>query len=200
MQELGVDEPDVVKTNGKLVFAVTDRTLRIVDVTGAVPVVRGTLALDGAGQQLLLRGDRVLVIGTPAVPGPVPEPVAPMPIRAYLRSTTVVTEVDVSNPATPKVTRTMTVPGRFVDARQHGSTARLVFDAAPAPVADPLQAGKSAFLGRTVLKSNLSGRTFRRDLAPCTAVRGPASSRASTCWRSSPSTSTAGCTRSTATA
>src|SRR5262245_10228959 len=43
VQELGVDEPDVVKTNGKLVFAVTDRVLRIVDVTGPTPIVRGTL-------------------------------------------------------------------------------------------------------------------------------------------------------------
>jgi uncharacterized secreted protein with C-terminal beta-propeller domain len=83
------------------------------------------------------------------------------------------TEVDVSNPAAPRVTRTMTVPGRFVDARQHGATARLVIDAAPAPIAEPQDAGKSSFLGRTVLKSKLSGRTFKRDLAPCDAVRRP---------------------------
>jgi uncharacterized secreted protein with C-terminal beta-propeller domain len=174
VQELGVDEPDVVKTDGKLVYAVTDRTLRIVDVTGPAPIVRGTLALDGAGQQLLLRGDRVLVIGSSGAdkPVPVPAPVAPAPALIGPLNT-VITEVDVSDPAAPKVTRTMTVPGRFVDARQHGGTARLVIDAAPAPVAEPEHAGKSAFLGRTVLKSNLSGRTFKRDLAPCDAVTRP---------------------------
>jgi uncharacterized secreted protein with C-terminal beta-propeller domain len=172
VQELGVDEPDVVKTNGKLVFAVTDRTLRIVDVTGGAPVIRGTLTLDGAGQQLLLRGDRVLVIGAPAVATPAPRPVEPT-IAPYRTPSTIVTEVDVSNPAAPKVTRTMTVPGAFVDARQHGATARLVIDAAPEPIAVPQTAGKSAFLGRTVLKSSLSGRTFKRDLAPCRAVRRP---------------------------
>jgi uncharacterized secreted protein with C-terminal beta-propeller domain len=174
VQEIGVDEPDVVKTNGKLVFAVTDRTLRIVDVTGGAPVVRGTLTLDGAGQQLLLRGDRVLVIGTPSGPYPSePSPVAPAPMPAFVASKTIVTEVDVSNPAAPKVMRTMTIDGRFVDARQHGSTARLVIDSAPEPLAEPQEAGKGAFLGRTVLKSNLSGRTFKRDVAPCDAVRRP---------------------------
>jgi uncharacterized secreted protein with C-terminal beta-propeller domain len=172
VQEVGVDEPDVVKTNGKLVFAVTDRTLRIVDVAGGAPVVRGTLTLDGVGQQLLLRGDRVLVIGTSG--GPVTSaPVAPMPVPAIVPPQTIVTEVDVSNPAAPKVRRTMTVPGRFVDARQHGATARLVFDSAPEPIAEPQDAGKSAFLPRTVLRSNLSGRTFKRELAPCDAVRRP---------------------------
>jgi Beta propeller domain len=172
VQELGVDEPDVVKTNGRLVFAVTDRALRIVDVTGGAPIVRATLALDGMGQELLLRGDRLLVIGSPAVVQPTPRPVAPT-IAPYGMPSTVVTEVDVSDPAAPEVTRTMTVPGRFVDARQHGSTARLVIDAAPEPIAEPQEAGKSSFLGRTVLKSNLSGRTFKRDLAPCDAVRRP---------------------------
>ena len=174
VQELGVDEPDVVKTNGRLVFAVTDRSLRIVDVTGGAPIVRGTLALDGVGQELLLRGDRLLVIGSPGVSGPMPSPVAPSPaIGVAGPVSTTVTEVDVSAPAAPKVTRTMTVPGRFVDARQHGATARLVIDAAPLPIAEPDEAGRSAFLGRTVLKSNLSGRTFKRDLAPCDAVRRP---------------------------
>ncbi len=172
VQELGVDEPDVVKTNGRLVFAVTDRTLRIVDVTGGAPIVRGTLALEGVGQELLLRGDRLLVIGSPGFTQSTPQPARPT-IAPYGAPSTVVTEVDVSDPATPKVTRTMTVPGRFVDARQHGSTARLVIDAAPAPIAEPQEAGKSTFLGRTVLKSNLSGRTFKRDLAPCHAVRRP---------------------------
>jgi hypothetical protein len=172
VQELGVDEPDVVKTNGRLVFAVTDGALRIVDVTGAAPIIRATLPLDG-GRELLLRGDRLLAIGSPAVALPAPpRPVEPA-IAPYQPPSTVVTEIDVSNPAAPKVTRTMTVPGRFVDARQHGSTARLVIDAAPEPIADPQDAGKSTFLGRTVLKSNLSGRTFKRDLAPCDAVRRP---------------------------
>ena len=32
VQELGVDEPDVLKTDGRRIFVVTDQTLRVVDV------------------------------------------------------------------------------------------------------------------------------------------------------------------------
>ena len=67
----------------------------------------------------------------------------------------------------------MEVPGRFVDARQNGGVARLVIDSVPQPVAEPQTAGLSRFMGKTVLKSNLSGRTFRRNLAPCEAVTHP---------------------------
>ena len=172
VQELGVDEPDVVKTDGRRVFAVTDRMLRVIDVTGGTPIVRGKLALEGQGQQLLVRGDRVLVIASEGFTGQVPRPVEPVAMQGDAPQT-IVTEVDVSDPATPKVARTMTVPGRFVDARQHGATARLVIDSAPDPIAEPDAAGKRAFLGRTVLKSSLSGRTFKRDLAPCDAVTRP---------------------------
>jgi len=168
VQEVGVDEPDIVKTDGRRVFTVTDRTLRVIDVASGT--VTGTLALDGYGHTLLLRGDRLLTIAAKGTGmGPMPRPVAPdfTPVA----DATIVTELDVAN--APKVLRTMEVPGRFVDARQNGGVARLVIDSVPQPVEDPEAAGVRAFLGRTVLKSNLSGRTFRRDLAPCKAVARP---------------------------
>src|SRR5919197_6214088 len=51
VQEAGVDEPDVVKTDGKRIYAVTDGWLRIVDVTGGAPRVAGTLKLEGYDQR-----------------------------------------------------------------------------------------------------------------------------------------------------
>lgn len=177
VQEAGVDEPDVVKTDGRRIYAVTDGTLRIVDVTGAAPRLAGSLALTGGDQRLLLHGDRVLAIASqgfsPPIVGvrgaPVPALVEP------LRGTTTVTEIDVSDPAHPSVRRTMTVPGTFVDARQNGATARLVIDSAPAAI--PLGAIRRAplgrFLGHTVLRSRLTGRTYRRALAPCDQIRRP---------------------------
>ena len=187
-QETDVDEPDIVKTDGKRIFAVTDRTLRVVDVASGT--VTGTLALDGYGQTLMLRGNRVLAIAAkgggmiaePVLgrPGGVPVP-AVAPTVAPVPSATIITEIDVS--AAPKVLRTMEVPGTFVDARQNGGTARLVINADQQPfVPEPGQpvddqvdeAGLNRFLGHTVLKSNLSGKTFRRNLTPCTAVTHPA--------------------------
>jgi len=127
VQEAGVDEPDIVKTDGRRIFAVTDRTLRIVAPGGGVTA---SLALDGFGHQLLIRGDRVLVVaskgGSPDSPV-IGRPVAPE--TAPVSSVTIVTEIDVSGP--PTVTRTMEIDGRFVDARQNGAVARLVIDSAP---------------------------------------------------------------------
>ena len=187
-QEADVDEPDIVKTDGKRIFAVTDRTLRVVDVASGT--VTATLALEGYGQTLMLRGNRVLAIAAkgggmiaePVMGRPVGIPVpAVAPTVAPVPSATIITEIDVSG--APKVLRTMEVPGTFVDARQNGGTARLVINADQQPfVPEPGQpvddqvdeAGLNKFLGHTVLKSNLSGRTFKRNLTPCTAVTHPA--------------------------
>jgi uncharacterized secreted protein with C-terminal beta-propeller domain len=173
-QEVDVDEPDIVKTDGRRIFAVTDGALRVMDVASGT--ITGVLALEGFDHRLLLRGNRVLVIAGrgAAYPGPV-GPVAPTSVPPS--AVTTVTEVDVTG--APTVARTMEVPGTFVDARQNGGVARLVVDAAPAPFvgeaarAGIARAGKRRFLGQTTLKSALSGRTFVRDLAPCEAVSHP---------------------------
>ena len=68
VQELGIDEPDVLKTDGRRIFVVTDQTLRVVDVASGT--VTGTLKLDGGGHVLLLRGDRVLAIAAKGGGGP----------------------------------------------------------------------------------------------------------------------------------
>ncbi|HEX6021732.1 MAG TPA: beta-propeller domain-containing protein [Solirubrobacter sp.] len=181
VQEIGVDEPDILKTDGRRIFAVTDRTLRVVEAASGQVI--GTLALDGFGHRLLLRGDRLLVVAQKGETAEVPDVSRPVgPTIAPVSSMTIVTELDVSA-ATPKVMRTMEVEGRFVDARQNGGTARLVIDSEPEPFIAPAggsvdaavkRAGTSRFLGQTVLRSRLSGKTFRRKLAPCKAISRPA--------------------------
>jgi Beta propeller domain len=177
-QEAGVDEPDVVKTDGRRIFAVTDGELRIVDVTGAAPRVAGTLKLEGYDQRLLVHGDRVLAIASRGLARIVPIRGVPVPAVDTIGSVsaqTIVSEIDVSDSAHPSVRRSMTVPGRFVDARQNGGTARLVIDAAPRPIAVPAirRARLARFLGHTVLHSHLTGRTYRRPLAHCDQIRRP---------------------------
>jgi hypothetical protein len=187
-QEANVDEPDLVKTDGKHIYAVSDRVLRVVDVTGAQPKLVGELKLDGFGQQLLLRGDTVLVIATqngfaypldgPGGGGRPAIAIAPYPGRGK----TIVSEISVADPAKPAVKRTMTIDGDFVDARQNGGTARLVIDSAPDQIQP--QGGESVgkaiesthtsdYLGGTTLKSNVSGNTYRRQLVHCNQVRHP---------------------------
>jgi hypothetical protein len=174
-QEPDVDEPDLVKTDGRRMFTVTDRVLRILDVTAATPRLVASLPLEGYGHRLLLRRDTLLVLASAAgygyAPGggPAQTIVAPSPGRGR----TLVTEIGVADPAAPAVRRTMTVDGDLVDARQHGGTARLVIDSAPDAGATGRSAG--AFLGESVLRSRVSGRTYHRRVVRCEQVRRPRS-------------------------
>ena len=63
VQEEGVDEPDVVKTDGVTIFTVVGQTLYAVAATGpGAPRIVGSLALSRFGGDLLLHGQRLLVI------------------------------------------------------------------------------------------------------------------------------------------
>ena len=63
VQVIGVDEPDIVKTDGRRIIMVRNGTLTVVDVTGAEPSITGRVLLgERWGGELLLHGDRVLVI------------------------------------------------------------------------------------------------------------------------------------------
>ncbi|HME03964.1 MAG TPA: beta-propeller domain-containing protein, partial [Solirubrobacteraceae bacterium] len=62
-QEPGIEEPDIVKTDGSTIFAVEQGTLHAVLASGPAPHLAGSLPLGrtGYGAQLLLRGSRLLV-------------------------------------------------------------------------------------------------------------------------------------------
>lgn len=195
VQEAGIDEPDLVKTDGRRLFVVAGGQLRAYDVTGDAPALLGTLDLEGAGGELLLRGDRLLLIGpAPAAraaqdippsavaPAPVPAPGATMALPST--GTTRLVEIDVRDPAAMRIARSMTIPGEHVSARLHDGTARVVItspaalpgaDDGDTPVATiaARRPGLSAFVPRTVLRSRITKRTFRRPLAACREIRHP---------------------------
>src|SRR3954464_10420809 len=142
VQEQGIDEPDVVKTDGKVIYALSYGGVEALDARAQEPKLLGTLGLSGASDaQLLLHGDRLFVIDTSygnpvgtalrsvAVPGSV---ISYQPVTA-------ITEVDVHDPAAMRVVRTTSVDGTFVDARQTGATARLVVSTPPRPVPLPAE-------------------------------------------------------------
>ncbi len=170
VQEAGVDEPDIVKTDGRHVFAVAGNALRALDVTGDAPKLVGSLALPGSGaHQLFLRGDRALVMSTSYGGAGF---AADVIVGA---SQVVISELDISNPAAMTVRRSMTVDGALVDARLTGGTARVVVGSSPNFVAPAAVARTTTrrWVPRTVLRSRLSGRTFRRSVVACDEVRHP---------------------------
>jgi hypothetical protein len=130
VQEAGVGEPDIVETDGRRVVSVSDGVLRVVDV--ATHKVTGHLDLTmyaGADSaQLLMSGDRVLVILGNAVPyyrgGFAYD-------YAYPQIAGASTFLLLDLAAQPTVVSTLHSNGGFVDARMVDGTARLVVQSTP---------------------------------------------------------------------
>ncbi len=125
-QEAGIDEPDVAKTDGRVVVRLEDgRRLVVTDLRGPAPRDVGSWTaprnshLDG----LLLVGDHVLLSGG----GPT------VIDQAQDRSGTVaasfgteLVDLDLSDPTRPLVASRTSWSGRQLSLRQYGETVRLV--------------------------------------------------------------------------
>ncbi|HEY7175668.1 MAG TPA: beta-propeller domain-containing protein [Micromonosporaceae bacterium] len=141
--EIGVDEPDIVKTDGHRIVTISNGVLRVVDV--ATQSVTGQLILPGDARSfqtnLLLDGDHALVLVygdfpqfTPQgdlpqgdlSPGATPQATLPQPSkpvgpRLFL--------VDLTG--TPSVIASYSIDGWLLDARQVGDTVRVVVRSSP---------------------------------------------------------------------
>ncbi len=132
--EVGVDEADIIKTDGERIYTVHEGKLVIVDLTGTEPRRAGSVRLDEQAWQgeLLLDGDRVYVVSTA---GGFAVPLSDVGLSrttpTYGATTTVIEEVDVSDPDAPAVTRTLTVDGSYVSVRVVDGVARIVVNATP---------------------------------------------------------------------
>ena len=117
VQEAGVDEPDVVKTDGHTLYRVQDDALVVYDLGGATVRRLGSLALPGASgadsTELLLSGDSLIALSQHDRDD----------ARAELVS------LDVSEPAAPKVTHTVEYDGTLVTARLTDGVVRVVLSA-----------------------------------------------------------------------
>lgn len=132
-------------------------------------------------------------------PAPVPAPPAPAPsvvpppdvsmprtdsVAAPKNPDSLLQEVDLTDPAKPTVLRSMTVPGTVASARMSDGVVRLVVNSiATLPEAPdgeeglPAKRAKrlkvNAFVPRTIVDSDVTGKTYRRNLVPCDDVRHP---------------------------
>lgn len=129
VQEAGVDEPDIVKTNGKHIFTTrwseADRRQRVVATAtnGGVPRIVGGVNLpEGAGGELLLSGDRLLAIGYGSGMPVAYDIYQPGPER------TIVAIVDVSDPTRMRVTDVVRLEGSYASARMVGGIVRMVLN------------------------------------------------------------------------
>ena len=126
VQEEGVDEADSVKTDGHVIVAVTNGKVRVVDV--ATEKLVSTISLPGrtdqtSPQEILLHDGTLVVLsqewGMGVGQGPRERP-------AFGPSRTVVTTVDLTDPAAPKTVGSLRLEGSYRSARLIGDTLRMV--------------------------------------------------------------------------
>jgi hypothetical protein len=180
-QEEGVDEPDVVKTDGRRIFATAGEFLHAVSTRS--PRLLGSLRLPGgSSHELLLRGDTLLVLSRSydvAILGPPGPgrgaPAAPALMPAPAAGGTRIYEVDVSDPAAMRIRRTMTVDGEYVSARLNGNTARVVISSSPYIASPGAERRLASWVPRARLVDRARHRTVRRFAVGCRAVRRPES-------------------------
>jgi uncharacterized secreted protein with C-terminal beta-propeller domain len=201
VQEEGVDEPDVVKTNGSTVFYARGDRLFAVDVGGGKPRVVGSLQLDGGwSHELLLHGERLLVLSRGGFVGidppmPVVRRTASMIVQPFMQQT-VLSEVAVGDPAAMKIVRSLVLDAGYVSARLVGSTARIVtvsqtpqrlgFRGPDEPTQDSVAAAAKAnrgvvasskvgsWLPRFAVRGRRGETLVRKPLVGCRDVRRPA--------------------------
>ncbi len=169
VQEAGVDEPDLVKAGDGRIFVVAGEQLHAIDADGLK--LLGSLRLEGFGHQLLLDGERLLVISqTGALEGGDVR-IAP----GYGDEVTQLTEVDVTTPSAMRVLRTERIRGRHVSSRLTGHTARVVIWTRPRAILQPqLRTELRGWLPRRVLRKATGGRPGFRPAARCRRVFRPA--------------------------
>lgn len=168
IQEVGIDEPDVLKTDGKRIVVAAQNSVHVVDVTGPEPVLVGSLfPSERWGSKLLLHGDRLLVFasrwgvvvpfGEPRIDTDEADVVEPEPGWG---PTTQIMEVDLSA-QTPQVVQTLDIEGNYISARMVDGVVRVVTSSSPRGIAwaVPQAAGVIAEQRATEANVDLVART-----------------------------------------
>ncbi|PXF45954.1 hypothetical protein BWQ96_04267 [Gracilariopsis chorda] len=127
VQVEGVDEPDIIKTDGKRVFVVRGRKFFVLDVKdgGKNGRVTGELTLPSRAREMLIERDHLLVIAQTY------GSIYPIPLSKRVggiffdQSTTSVYQIKVNN-GIPKLVATLRMEGRYLNSREVDGVARIV--------------------------------------------------------------------------
>ena len=190
VQEAGVDEPDIAKTDGEVVYIVDGDDLLIERPTadGAEPVAGLNMGLQ-RGAEILLVDDAVVVLETvrsgellqPDIDPGMRSDTVPSTDRPYGptesgQAQVEATTVDVSDPTSPEIVSTQSIEGTLVSARAHEGTVRIVSTAAPTfDFVHPGEPGRGLTEAEAErVNRDLVRRTSVADWLPATGVDGDA--------------------------
>lgn len=126
VQVEGVDEPDIIKTDGKRIFTLSGTIFSSIQVldNGASGQRTGKLVLPTYPQEMLIEGDYVLAIGQDySYKRPVYQRYVKDP--SYGEAATVVYQIYVGGPV-PRLISTLHLEGQYVKSREVDGVVRLV--------------------------------------------------------------------------
>ena len=132
VQEVGIDEPDFIKTNGEIIAILEDNSLHIVDPKSFSSEPIGSVQLEALswGSEMFLNGNRLWVMAQTDLYSVSPLMAEIIPIDGWKPRTTIV-EVDITDPSQPLQVASMVIEGRYVSARVVDGIARIVVSSTP---------------------------------------------------------------------
>lgn len=133
IQERGVDESDIIKTDGLHFYILRPQSLLIAEISDAGPLVevgRIDFSAHGYRQELLIGDGKAIVVRQLAAVSSTLEVdnddlVKPAHAIWYERQQSELLEIDISDPASPALVHELDLDGRFLSARLVGSDLRV---------------------------------------------------------------------------
>ncbi len=134
VQEVGVDEPDLVKTDGRRILAIAQNQLHLVLIEDAGPRLVDSIRLpdDTWVQDMVFDGDRVLLLaGGSGGPGTLIADSRSILPRGGWWQISVLIEVDITDDADLRITRKLSLDGQQLSARLVDGVVRIVVQSGP---------------------------------------------------------------------
>ncbi|HVR31860.1 MAG TPA: beta-propeller domain-containing protein [Acidimicrobiia bacterium] len=154
-QVTGVDEIDIVKTDGNRIYTIVDGTLRVGTVGDPGITIAGSLSFrDWWPQGILLEGNTVLAVGQiwggDVTPLASDSRIAP----GYSTSITRIAQIDVTDASNPRIVRTLDMDGSFVSARNVDGSIRVALNSNPVGLEFVMPAGGGLRAEREATEAN----------------------------------------------
>ncbi len=126
-QEIGVDEADIVKTDGTRLIVVAEGKVQVLDITGQAPELQHSIELPNfGGGELFINGDQALLMSTSWTEVPIMRSDAARSFMPEGQEITRITTIDL-NAGT--LGRTIEFTGRYLSAREADGSVRVVIAA-----------------------------------------------------------------------
>ncbi|MBI3619296.1 beta-propeller domain-containing protein [Candidatus Peregrinibacteria bacterium] len=172
VQVEGVDEGDIVKTDGTRIYTISNKTVHVVQAQPAT-AMKKLATIDYTNQQftpsdLYVNGSTLVVLGQSWDAEPMPKMIPGMIMRPIRNTQTSMARLyDIADAAHPKEVRTLAFDGSTVSTRLIGSRLLLVVQQPMMYWSMPLNVDVSTLVPQ--MRDSLTGST-EIPIAPCTAV------------------------------